>query len=370
MWVGLDRSGALAALPALIGQAAAEADVGTILVLAADGNGWAAGELDPIVRGAGKPVFGGIFPQLLHDGERLERGVVVVGLPGQCSIAVIEDLSSPEADYDVALLDAFPDAPEAGTMFVLVDGFSRRISALIDALFNQFGLSLNYLGGGGGSLSLQQKPVVITPAGLRQDVAVLAWLEMTSGIGVAHGWQPVSQAYRVTESEGNVIVSLDWRPAFEVYREIVEPHAGQQFGPDNFFSLAKAYPFGIAKLGGEFVVRDPLMVEGERLVCVGEVPAGAFVHILHGNRDMLVAAAGDARQAAEQVFPGEAAPRLEFFVDCISRVLFLEQDFGLELAAARLGSLPLVGMLSIGEIANSGRDYLEFYNKTSVVALI
>lgn len=370
MWLALDRSGELEALSAILNQAFAQTDVGTILVLAADGNGWTSATLDPILKATGKPVFGGIFPQLLHAGERLEQGAVVVGLPGRCGIAVVEDLSSPDADYDAALQDAFPDTPEAGTMFVLVDGFSRRISALIDALFNQFGLSLNYLGGGGGSLSLQQKPVVITPAGLRQDVAVLAWLEMDSGIGVAHGWQPVSQAYRVTESEGNVIVSLDWRPAFEVYREVVESHARQLFGADNFFSLAKAYPFGIAKLGGEFVVRDPLMADGERLVCVGEVPAGAFVHILHGNRDMLVAAAADARQAAERGFPAAATPQLEFFVDCISRVLFLEGDFGMELEAARHGELPLVGMLSIGEIANSGQDYLEFYNKTSVVALI
>lgn len=370
MWIGLDRSGGLADLSGLLADAAKQPGVDTIVVLAADANGWTAESLDPCLLGAAKPVFGGIFPQLLHDGERLERGTVVIGLAGDCRIAVVEGLSAPEADYDAALMSAFPDAPATGTMFVMVDGFSRRISALIDALFNQFGLSINYLGGGGGSLSLQQKPVVITPQGLRQDVALLAWLDVTSGIGVAHGWQPVSQAYRVTESEGNVIVSLDWRPAFEVYREIVEAHSADRFGPDNFFSLAKAYPFGIAKLAGEFVVRDPLMLDGERLVCVGEVPVGAFVHILHGNRDMLVAAAADARQAAEQVFPAGQEAQLEFFVDCISRVLFLEDDFGMELRAARVGTLPLVGMLSIGEIANSGQDYLEFYNKTSVVALI
>lgn len=369
MTIKIDREGSLAGFAGMLADLQADAAVSAILVIAADGNGWTPEGLDPLLQASGKPVFGGIFPQLLHADERLERGCLAIGLSGTVNLAVVEGLSDPAADFDADLAALFPDAPESGTMFVMVDGFSRRISALIDALFNNFGLSLNYLGGGGGSLSLVQKPCVITPQGLRQDVGVLGFIDRPSGIGVAHGWRPISSAYRVTESDGNVVVSLDWRPAFEVYREIVEPHAGESFADADFFSLAKAYPFGIAKLGGEVVVRDPLMVDGQRMVCVGEVPTGAFVHILNGDRDSLIAAAGDARDAAERNFPGDG-PHLEIFVDCISRVLFLEGDFPAELARARREGLPLVGMLSIGEIANSGQDYLEFYNKTSVVALI
>jgi hypothetical protein len=370
MHVMVDRSGDISVLTDGLATMAQRPDVTALLVLAADANAWTPQEIDPCLRACTKPVFGGIFPQLLYAGERLLQGTLLVGMTSKCHLAVIDDLSNPEADFDTSMLSAFPDAPTDGTMFVVVDGLARRISALIDALFNNFGLSLNYVGGGGGSLSLVQKPCVITPEGLRQDVALLAWLDLPSGVGVAHGWQPVSPAFRVTESEANVIISLDWRPAFEVYREIVEPHAGKAFGPDNFFDLAKAYPFGIAKLGGEVVVRDPLMAEGEKLICVGEVATGSFVHVLHGNRDTLIAAAGEARQEAEKVFPDGKTAQLEIFVDCISRVLFLEDEFASELEIARVADLPLVGMLSLGEIANSGDDYLEFYNKTSVVALV
>jgi hypothetical protein len=48
----------------------------------------------------------------------------------------------------------------------------------------------------------------------------------------------------------------------------------------------------------------------------------------------------------------------------------LEDRFGEEIEAVYRESTPLVGALTIGEIANSGRDYLEFYNKTSVVAVL
>ncbi|HCI53543.1 MAG TPA: histidine kinase [Gallionella sp.] len=369
MKILFDKTGAPTALSQMLQQLDADESVASVLVFAADGNGWTPTGIDDILRAAAKPVFGGIFPQVLHDAEHLEIGTVIVGLPNVAQVAVVDSLSDHECDFGAAIDTAFPQAMNHGTMFILVDGFSQRISALIDAVFNSFGLSINYLGGGGGSLSLVQKPCVITPSGLQQDVAVLAYMDINSGVGVAHGWEPISTAHRVTEAKGNVVISLDWRPAFEVYREVVEPHAAQRFNADNFFSIAKAYPLGIAKLGTEVIVRDPLMLDSDKLVCVGEVPVGAFVHVLHGNHDTLIAAAKQARQGAEATF-SSGQPHIELFVDCISRVLFLEKEFDLELLAARSPNLPMVGALTIGEIANNGQDYLEFYNKTSVIALI
>ena len=369
MKILFDKDPDPAALDRLLRLMEADPGVASVLVLAADGNGWVPQSVDAILQKAGKPVFGGIFPQVLCNEARLEQGAVVLGLPDVAQLAVIDSLSDAARNYEAEVDASFPTPPQTGTMFVFVDGFSTRIGALMDALFNNFGVALNYLGGGGGSLSLVQKPCVITPAGLKRDVAVLAYLDIHSGVGVAHGWEPVSVAHRVTESSGNVVVSLDWRPAFEVYREIIEQHSPQRFGDDNFFDIAKAYPLGIAKLGAELVVRDPLARDGQRLVCVGEVPTGAFVQVLHGDKDMLLRAAQQTRQNAELNF-GVSRPSLELFVDCISRVLFLQNDFDQEVAAARVSGVPMVGALTIGEIANNGKDYLEFHNKTSVVTLI
>ncbi|MFC2092297.1 FIST N-terminal domain-containing protein [Bacteroidota bacterium] len=68
-----------------------------------------------------------------------------------------------------------------------VDGFSKRISSLIDSLFNIFGLEFNYIGGGASSLDMQQNPCFFTNNGLLMDSAVLALLDIESGIGVCHG---------------------------------------------------------------------------------------------------------------------------------------------------------------------------------------
>jgi hypothetical protein len=104
------------------------------------------------------------------------------------------------------------------------------------------------------------------------------------------------------------------------------------------------------------------------LVCVGEIPPGSFVRLLHGQPESLIAAAKKARQLAEQATRHNIASGNAFIIDCISRVLFLENRISEELKAAG-GQHRLFGALTLGEIANSGQDYLEFINKTTVIGI-
>ncbi|MFC1653186.1 FIST C-terminal domain-containing protein [Planctomycetota bacterium] len=138
-----------------------------------------------------------------------------------------------------------------------------------------------------------------------------------------------------------------------------------------FFDIAKSYPFGINKLGTEKIVRDPIKVgDDEELICVGEVPQEAYVHILTGDATSLVSAAQHALTLSEASLTTAAEQRTTLFIDCISRVLFLEDEFDRELQAVSRAGVPLIGALTLGEIANSRKDYLEFYNKTSVVGVL
>ncbi|TAK90598.1 MAG: histidine kinase [Burkholderiaceae bacterium] len=371
MKITCDETGTPESLAVLLAQLDGDPAVGGILILACDDNHFTPAAVDPALRATQKPVFGGVFPQIIHGQKCLTRGTIVVGLPMAPQVLLLDGVSQPERDFDAVLDTATQglSVAEGKTMFIFVDGLATRIGALIDALFNTFGLRINYLGGGCGSLSFVPKPCVMGNQGLVQDAAVLAVIDAPSGIGVAHGWQPVSEGFKVTESTGNVIHTLDWRPAYPVYKEIVESHSGLRFDDSNFFSIAKGYPFGIAKLDAEMVVRDPIMTQNESLVCVGEVPQGTFVRILNGNQDSLLSAAARAHDLAKEAL-GSHPAQIEVFVDCISRFLFLEENFDLELNAAKDAQLPVVGALTLGEIANNGNDYLEFYNKTAVVGLI
>ena len=60
---------------------------------------------------------------------------------------------------------------------------------------------------------------------------------------------------------------------------------------------------------------------------------------------------------------------------CISRILFLEEDFQKELnkivdtLRSKHPKISVSGALTLGEISSFGNGYLEFYNKTVVVSL-
>ena len=371
MKIQLDKTGTADALENLLIAAQTDKDVQAVLIMACDANEFTKEKIDPILQKVHKPVFGAIFPEIIHQTDKLEKGTIVAGLTKSANVYLIPNLSDMDVDYEDIIDEKIPDFPNAKTMFVFVDGLAKRISALIDSLFNIFGLEMNYIGGGAGSLSFVQKPVLFTNEGLMQDAAILALTDIESGVGVNHGWTDVEGPFKVTESDRNVIKTLDWKPAFQIYKEVVEKHSGKIFTDDNFFDIAKGYPFGISKLGAEKIVRDPLSLdENNCLVCVGEVPQDVFVHILKGDTESLVEAAKKALSLAVENFKPDASQKVTFFMDCISRVLFMGKEFSRELYAVSDKSVPLIGALTLGEIANNGKDYLEFYNKTSVIGVL
>ncbi|MEQ3654965.1 MAG: FIST N-terminal domain-containing protein [Dokdonia sp.] len=318
---------------------------------------------------AGIPFMGGLFPKVIHGNTILDKGIVINTLDNLESLFVIKGVST--AVFDIPDFDFNPNNDYS--LFTYVDGLTSNISNYLSALYIKYGMQTNYLGGGAGSLSLEQKPCVFTNEGIFKDAAVVAILKMASRIGVRHGWKKVGGPFIVTKADGNIIKEINWKNPFEVYRQIVETHSGRVFTDDNFFDIAKGYPFGILKEDAECVVRDPLMLnEQQELVCVGELEDNMLVDILHGNTTSLIEA---ARTATYDSVTQASAPKKAIIIDCISRILFLEEDFDRELKAITstikeaFPEVSIGGALTLGEISSYGEGFLEFYNKTTVVGL-
>jgi len=316
--------------------------------------------------------IGGIFPGIIHGDKRYEEGAVMLTMPVLKKPFLIKGLDTEEIelpDFGALLTEGISTQY---TAMILVDGLTSNIALFLAEMFNQLGNSVHYFGGGGGSLSLQQEPCLFCPEGFFQDAAIVSFVKLESNLGVRHGWEEIKGPMVATRTEENIIFELNWENAFDVYRETVEADSGKKLTAENFFDIAKGYPFGITKEGEEHIIRDPIAVnEKGELICVGEMPENAALSIMKGKRNSLIRAAGQA--AHDCVGSEKRGLRLSLIADCISRVIFLEDDFSKELEAVnnRIQSVdekqtPL-GMLTLGEISSYGEGFLEFFNKTIVV---
>lgn len=336
--------------------------VEALLLFAADKNHPGPADLSAVLQLNHKPLIGGVFPEIIAEGQRHDTGFVLIGLNHPLEVLSF-DAEQGQLDFTAKFEMAQQAAAEVESVFCFLNALWPQKQSFMHDLYDHFGPFVNYCGGGAGSLSFSSFACVFANQAVFEHGAVIGLLPKPMQIGVAHGWHSISEPIKVTETSGNTVVSLNWKPAFEVYKAEVEAHSKTEITPDNFFSVAKSYPLGLVRLDAEMIIRDPYGTENNSLLIVDEVPQGDYIRIMHGNMQSLLDGAENALQQATS----STAAVGKLCIDCISRVLFMEADFKEELAILNQNQT-VNGILSIGEIANPDHSSLELFNKTVVVA--
>jgi hypothetical protein len=346
----------------------------TLVILVGEKNKPDLQSLISVLNKRGINFFGGFFPGIIHGRNKYEEGALLMTFPSLGKPYLVKGLNTERITFPDFEKEMLEKPKEKYTAMILVDGLTSNISLFLSEMFNRLGNSVHYFGGGAGSLSLQQEPCLFTPEGLVQDAAIVGFLKLKSNLGVHHGWKRIMGPFVATRTRKNIIAELNWRNAFQVYRETVEKDSKKKLTYENFFDISKTYPFGVHKEGMEDIVRDPIRVnEKGELICVGEVPENTVLSILKGKKDSLIQAAG---QAAEESLRGKVKKiRQSLIADCVSRTIILQKYFAKELEAVNqklIAPAPHhtpAGILTLGEISSYGEGFLEFFNKTIVVGV-
>lgn len=314
-----------------------------------------------------KPVIGGLFPGIIVKSKLCKVGTLVVGVERPVETATLPFSS----DYiETGLMPFSERIKEDCLLMMFFDGLSAGVEEFKEALFYNLGLSYQYFGGGTGKSDFSKGKTVFSNEGLMKDAAVIIAVPIQVGIGVAHGWHPVTDEIKVSKAYKNIVYELNGKPALEVYLDVIHELLGERITADKFQEYSKRFPFGIAKMSSDMVVRDPIdFTEDKGIVCVGEIPNGSFVHILSGSVRSLVNGAMHAKNVAQEHYDRKTdVPGFYMMVDCISRYMFLDEAYEIEIDAMSINDL--YGVLSLGEIANTGDSYLELYNKTVVLCIM
>ncbi len=357
-------------------SACVTAQTQTLILLATSNNSWDINDLSSWLQGCNVAVAGGFFPGVIAGEQSYQRNTIVV----LCSTTplrkcMVKGLSKGESFIDTQL-SQYLDAKSPGKPYlVFIDGLSQNIERFTDVFYRTMGDSTATIGGGAGSLDFIQKPCIFTENGIAEDAALIIELPLPLSVGIQHGWEICAGPHLVTESQGVAVTQLNYTDALQIYQDEIMTHSGLKLSEHDFFDIAKQFPLGIEKLDSEPLVRDPIQAQNNTLICVGEVPQNAMIYLLKGDTEKLTQAAYKAAQHAVSAHNLSSKTPLEvcFTVDCISRVLFMDQEFTRELGSinsALPGHLTHVGILSLGEIGNIDAGPIEWLNKTTVVGVL
>jgi small ligand-binding sensory domain FIST len=193
-------------------------------------------------------------------------------------------------------------------------------------------------------------------------------------IDITQGCQPIGAEMTITKCEGNFILEIDHRPAFESFARVVKGPLLDDLGRALAYVFAglPAEPEKNRVGAGEYLVRNIVGLDPERgILAVAE-------EVIEGERMLFTLRDPDrAREDLGQMLERQAGslggkrPALGFYFNCCARGRSLYKMDGIDAAYIRraLGDFPLIGLFGGFELAPLGKkNHLFAY--TGVLALV
>jgi hypothetical protein len=330
-------------------------------------------------RALGLPLVGAVFPALVTAGGFVNDGVwlmcqplvtpafLLPGLQGEP-----EDAARRIAGATQALLAPRPPGGPKPTLHLIFDGQLGRIASILDELYLLLADRVDYAGVNAGSERFQPMPCLFDGERVLGHGVLGLLPEHDIRVVLQHGYQAPAQASTATATQGNRVVSIDWRPAFEVYQALIHTAYGIALTRDNFYQYAVHFPFGILRASGEVLVRIPVAVDEDgALHCVGEVPENAMLVLLRAP-DAQASGCVPALVRDLAQTHGDISRRHLLAFYCAGRRQHLGEAAQAELAElARLSAVgSMSGALTLGEIGSTERwGYPAFHNAALLCTL-
>lgn len=322
------------------------------------------------------PLVGAIFPALIDGEHFLTEGAWLSYFEQMPPYFLLPTIN---ADGDSAvprLVGAVreslrycpPEAPKP-TLFLIFDAMVPNVASLLEALYLEIANRVEYAGANAGSETFRPMPCLFDASQVVGDGGLGLLLPGPMSPALAHGFARPDHAMSATSTDGNRIAMIDWRPAFDVYREIIKAQYGIVLTRENFYESAVHFPFGILRAGDDVVVRIPVaLAEDGSLYCVGEIPENSILVLLQApgaGEDGCIASLAECLRTEHGVRQGGSL--LAFY--CAGRRMHLGQGAEQELAELHraTGAGRMAGALSLGEIGSTMRwGYPMFHNAALV----
>lgn len=174
------------------------------------------------------------------------------------------------------------------------------------------------------------------------------------GVGMEHGFAPISKPRRITRAHANILYELDRQPAASVYEEYFGTDVVQRMRTEGVSRQGIAYPLGIQnESASHWLLRNVVVFQPDgSLSCSGEIAEGGWLQLMIGSRELALEAASKAAQQAVRSLNRIACVLV--FDSIVRRALLGPRYAAMEIASIReaIGpATPLAGCYTYGEQA-------------------
>lgn len=278
-----------------------------------------------------------------------------------------------------AAREAIANAKSPIQLFVMLpDGLNGNGAEIVRGVQSVLGENFPVIGGSAGDDYLfKQTWQYYGSDALTDSVIGIGFSgKFSFGFGIRHGWEPIGLPMKVTKAEGALLKEVDNKPALEIYSEYFGKAAAELIR-EPIARMAYTYPLGMSVEGtNEFLIRDPVIAnEKGEITMAAEIPVGATIRLMFGDRDKAITAARDAASVARSQLEG-GTPRAIFMFNCMARNRLLgvhcheENEAVQEIIGA---DVPMVGLYTYGEqgpLAGQKGTKAYFHNETMTLMVL
>ena len=279
-----------------------------------------------------------------------------------CSVGLGEEVdrvpreAGQQAGYTAA--QGFRGSPRAGFL-LFGDGLIASYAEVVRGLQEALGTSALIVGGmtGDDLRFLQTYQYANDRAVSHAVVGVLLGGACKIGVGIEHGFAPISKPRQITRASANVLYELDGHPAASVYEEYFGSDLLQRMRKEGLTRQGIAFPLGLqGPSPNQWLLRNVIAFEGDgSLSCNGEVLEGSWLQLMMSSRNLALEAAH--RAALQAIRPLNRVACALIFDSALRRTLLGAQQAATEIAQIRkvIGpSTPMAGCYTYGEQAPFG----------------
>ena len=344
---------------------------GGVLTLVAEHNFDDVEALQKCMSDVSYPLIGAIFPELIVNGELKKEGVLLIlfeTMPRHNITAISHNSLVPNSTAnDIIECLNIEIGEDEQALFMIFDSMLPNVASIIDEIYLQVGDSVNYMGVNAGSETFQPINCHFDNTQFIGNSVLTMLIPQHSGAIVEHGYTNPDNTISATSTTGNRISSIDWRPAFDVYKELASTHYGIEINEENFYEHAVHFPFGIMRMDGEMLVRIPVALEDDgSIFCVGEVPENSVLTLLK-------AVSPDSSKTVDTLVENlSCQPEITILLFyCAGRRMHLGDAALSELSLLnnKLSNKNVIGGLSLGEIGGSKQGGYPLFHNAALISI-